>query len=62
MPAYYNETDPYAAQWLRNLITAGRGLPWPEAGRSGGSGQLIRNAYTFNRAPAGKAVNRSKAL
>ena len=53
MAAYYNETDPYAAQWLRNLITAGRGLPWPEAGRSGGSGQLIRNAYTFNRAPAG---------
>jgi len=25
MAAYYNETDPYAAQWLRNLITAGRG-------------------------------------
>ncbi len=23
MPAYYNEHDPYAAQWLRNLITAG---------------------------------------
>ena len=23
MAAYYNETDPYAAQWLRNLITAG---------------------------------------
>ncbi|HGJ5855343.1 DNA cytosine methyltransferase [Arsenophonus nasoniae] len=23
MPAYYNEIDPYAAQWLRNLITAG---------------------------------------
>lgn len=21
--AYYNEHDPYAAQWLRNLITAG---------------------------------------
>lgn len=20
MPAYYNENDPYAAQWLRNLI------------------------------------------
>jgi len=23
MPAYYNEIDPYAAQWLRNLINAG---------------------------------------
>lgn len=23
MTAYYNEHDPYAAQWLRNLITAG---------------------------------------
>lgn len=22
-PAYYNENDPYAAQWLRNLISAG---------------------------------------
>ena len=22
--AYYNEIDPYAAQWLRNLIAAGR--------------------------------------
>lgn len=23
MAAYYNEIDPYAAQWLRNLIEAG---------------------------------------
>jgi DNA (cytosine-5)-methyltransferase 1 len=23
MPAYYNEIDPFAAQWLRNLIAAG---------------------------------------
>lgn len=23
MPAYYNENDPFAAQWLRNLIAAG---------------------------------------
>lgn len=23
MPVYYNEFDPYAAQWLRNLIAAG---------------------------------------
>lgn len=23
MTAYYNEIDPYAAQWLRNLINAG---------------------------------------
>lgn len=23
MSAYYNENDPYAAQWLRNLIRAG---------------------------------------
>lgn len=23
--AYYNEIDPYAAQWLRNLIAAGHG-------------------------------------
>ncbi|MFG1454559.1 DNA cytosine methyltransferase [Xanthobacter sp. V2C-8] len=23
MPAYYNEIEPYAAQWLRNLIAAG---------------------------------------
>lgn len=24
MRAYYNEIDPFAAQWLRNLIAAGR--------------------------------------
>ena len=23
MTAYYNENDPYAAQWLRNLIARG---------------------------------------
>ena len=27
MTAYYNEVDPYAAQWLRNLITAGEIAP-----------------------------------
>lgn len=27
MPAYYNESDPYAAQWLRNLIDAGHIAP-----------------------------------
>ena len=27
MPAYYNEIDPYAAQWLRNLIAAGEIAP-----------------------------------
>ena len=27
MTAYYNEIDPYAAQWLRNLISAGRIAP-----------------------------------
>lgn len=27
MPAYYNELDPYAAQWLRNLISAGHIAP-----------------------------------
>ena len=27
MTAYYNEIDPYAAQWLRNLITAGHIAP-----------------------------------
>lgn len=27
MPAYYNEIDPYAAQWLRNLIKAGHIAP-----------------------------------
>jgi DNA (cytosine-5)-methyltransferase 1 len=27
MPAYYNEIDPYAAQWLRNLIVAGHIAP-----------------------------------
>lgn len=27
MRAYYNELDPYAAQWLRNLITAGHIAP-----------------------------------
>ncbi|MDX0262421.1 DNA cytosine methyltransferase [Sinorhizobium meliloti] len=27
MPAYYNEFDPYAAQWLRNLISAGHIAP-----------------------------------
>lgn len=25
--AYYNEIDPYAAQWLRNLITRGAIAP-----------------------------------
>jgi hypothetical protein len=28
MAAYYNDTDPYAAQWLRNLIAAGYGQLW----------------------------------
>lgn len=27
MPAYYNEIDPYAAEWLRNLIAAGHIAP-----------------------------------
>lgn len=27
MSAYYNEVDPYAAQWLRNLISAGHIAP-----------------------------------
>ncbi|WP_195832036.1 DNA cytosine methyltransferase, partial [Yersinia enterocolitica] len=27
MTAYYNEIDPYAAQWLRNLIRAGHIAP-----------------------------------
>lgn len=27
MAAYYNEIDPYAAQWLRNLIAAGHVAP-----------------------------------
>ena len=27
MTAYYNEHDPYAAQWLRNLIAAGHIAP-----------------------------------
>ena len=27
MPAYYNEIDLYAAQWLRNLISAGHIAP-----------------------------------
>lgn len=27
MPAYYNEIDRYAAQWLRNLIQAGHIAP-----------------------------------
>lgn len=37
MSAYYNEIDPYAAQWLRNLITAG--LIGSDAGMVAG-GQL----------------------
>jgi DNA (cytosine-5)-methyltransferase 1 len=27
MAAYYNEIDPFAAQWLRNLISAGHIAP-----------------------------------
>ena len=27
MTAYYNEIDPFAAQWLRNLIDAGHIAP-----------------------------------
>ena len=27
MTAYYNEHEPYAAQWLRNLIAAGQIAP-----------------------------------
>jgi DNA (cytosine-5)-methyltransferase 1 len=33
MAAYYNEIDPYAAQWLRNLIAAGRIAPGDVDGR-----------------------------
>ena len=33
MPAYYNEFDPYAAQWLRNLIAAGHIAPGDVDGR-----------------------------
>ena len=33
MPAYYNEHDPYAAQWLRNLIAAGHITPGDVDGR-----------------------------
>lgn len=29
MSAYYNEHDPYAAQWLRNLVAAGHIAPGP---------------------------------
>lgn len=31
--AYYNELDPYAAQWLRNLIAAGHIAPGDVDGR-----------------------------
>lgn len=27
MPAYYNEIDPYAAAWLRNLVADGHIAP-----------------------------------
>lgn len=30
MAAYYNEIDPYAAEWLRNLIHAGHIAPGDE--------------------------------
>ena len=31
MSAYYNENDPYAAQWLRNLISRGLIAPGEDA-------------------------------
>ena len=34
MPAYYNENDPFAAQWLRNLIAAGHIAPGDVDARS----------------------------
>jgi DNA (cytosine-5)-methyltransferase 1 len=34
MTAYYNENDPYAAQWLRNLIAAGHIAPGDVDARS----------------------------
>ena len=34
MPAYYNENDPFAAQWLRNLISAGHIAPGDVDARS----------------------------
>lgn len=34
MTAYYNEIDPYAAQWLRNLMAAGHIAPGDVDGRS----------------------------
>ena len=34
MGAYYNENDPYAAQWLRNLIAAGLIAPGEVDARS----------------------------
>lgn len=38
--AYYNEIDPFAAAWLRNLIAAGHIAPG-DVGRLRGSGNAI---------------------
>ena len=41
MTAYYNEFDPHAAQWLRNLISAGAIAP--------GVGAAFVRSYTEAR-------------
>lgn len=41
--AYYNEIDPFAAQWLRNLIAAGHNET------AGQSGRRVEGRRVLNR-------------
>ena len=48
--AYYNEHEPYAAQWLRNLIAAGQIAPGDVDERD------IQDVNRMSSAPRGEAL------
>lgn len=53
MAAYYNEIDPYAAQWLRNLIAAGHIAPGDvDDPRSQGRRRVQQRAVEFSAGPS----------
>ena len=47
MTAYYNEHDPYAAQWLRNLIDAAH-IAWCNLLLDSLTGQPHRSPGNYN--------------
>ena len=54
-PAYYNEIDKFAAQWLRNLITAGHIAPGDVDERS------IEDVHPDDLRAYGNAINAEQA-